>query len=100
MSPFCEALERICIGPDYLAQKLKEELEATEIKAVVPKGMEEFVYSDPLIAWDVRQKARMDANRLFGDYPAEEHNHNLAGEIIVMKPERIRKPKNSGKANG
>jgi len=28
------------------------------------------------IAWDVRQKARMDAHRIRGDYPAEKYQHS------------------------
>jgi len=35
------------------------------------------------IAWEVRQKARMDAHRLRGDYPAEEHKHEGAIDITL-----------------
>lgn len=64
-----------------LARMLKRELKARETKAF--KGTEETVagrtitkkdvviYSKPLAAWDIRQKARMDAHKLRGDYPPE-----------------------------
>jgi len=59
------------ITDEYLRKKLKKELNATEVKTYNYKG--DILYSDPLVAWDIRQRARQDAHRLRGDYPAEEH---------------------------
>jgi hypothetical protein len=71
----------------FLAKKLKSELNARETKCFKAKVLklqkgqngeadkvvevEEVVYSKSLVAWDVRQKARIDAHKLRGDYPAE-----------------------------
>lgn len=85
---FREYLDKHKITGDYLAKKLKAELNAKETKTFKAKVIkterptvgypvvietEEVIYSKPMIAWDVRQKARMDANKLRGDYPAEKH---------------------------
>ena len=66
-------------GP-YLAKKAKDELDALEIKAQIPKGADHFIYSKPLIAWDVRQKARQDLHKVRGDYKPEKVDHS---DIIV-----------------
>ena len=66
-------------GP-YLAQKAKDELEAHETKAQIPKGHIEFVYSKDLVAWDTRQKARQDVHKLRGDYPSEKVEHTITLE--------------------
>lgn len=70
----------------YLAKKLKKELNAHKVEVFKAKATtierpavgrpittetEEVIYSKPLVAWDVRQKARQDAHKLRGDYPAE-----------------------------
>lgn len=66
-----------------LAKKLRAELNAREIKPfkatqreVDQHGKtvalrEEVIYSKPLAAWEVRQRARIDAHKLRGDYAAE-----------------------------
>jgi hypothetical protein len=75
------------ITPSFLAKKLKAELEATEIKAFNHGG--KLVYSDPLVAWEVRQRARIDAQKLLGLYPAEEHR--ITGDMIPSRsPEEIK----------
>jgi len=61
------------ITDDYLAKKLKAELNAKATKVFLPKNSRKPVYSDPLVNWDTRQKARMDAHKLKGHYPAEKH---------------------------
>lgn len=50
----------------------------------------ERVYSDgdSLIQWDeaaldIRQKARIDAHKLRGDYPAEKQEHKHSGVVII-----------------
>ena len=81
-SPLVSALEGEGIAEKYIAKKLKEELEATEVKVFKPRG-EDISYSEPLPAWEVRQRARMDAQRLRGDYPIEEHR--ITGEMVVER---------------
>ena len=65
------AAEREGITCEYLAKKLKRELNAKETKVFNPKGnskAEGLIYSKPLVLWDIRQKARMDAQKLIGLY--------------------------------
>ncbi|MFH2076065.1 MAG: hypothetical protein ABIJ57_12090 [Pseudomonadota bacterium] len=90
VAPFTDAMEKIGINESYLAKKLKEELEATEVK--VFNGQEGVVYSKPLISWSVRQKGRMDANRVRGDYPAEELKHT--GDLKINLVNYGSKPDN------
>jgi hypothetical protein len=58
---------------NYLAKKLKAELNAKLPKVFLPKNSRKQVYTAPLILWEIRQKARMDAHKLKGHYPAEKH---------------------------
>jgi len=78
VDPIHKALDSQGITPMYLAKRLKRELNAKEVK--VFKSMvyggdgecgDEIIYSKPLVAWAIRQKARQDAHKLRGDYPAE-----------------------------
>jgi hypothetical protein len=85
--PFLEAEG---ITPAYLAKKLKEELESTEIKVFNDKE-NGIVYSKPLIAWDVRQRARVDSHKLRGDYPAEKLDLTTDKPILI-----ISQPSNGG----
>lgn len=112
-----KALEKQGLTFDYLAKKLKRELNAKKTitqkvkgspgnempdgyRRIVTTGLIEYVkgedgpekeYSDgdSLIqwdetAWDVRQRARIDAHKLRGDYPADkrEHTHSITGSLI------------------
>ena len=88
-NPMGPAFEGEGITPEYLARKLKSELNARETKAQIPKGATEFAYSKSMTAWDVRQKARQDAHKFMGDYPAEkvEHSGKLTLEEAVKKLE-------------
>jgi hypothetical protein len=69
--------ELIDVGIDgsYLAEKLKEEFEAEETKFFAEKG--KVIDEKDVIAWGIRQKARMDTHKLRGDYPAEEQKHTF-----------------------
>lgn len=85
LQPIHQALDDEGITHEYLAKKLKAELEATEIRTFKGDGKgKDVVYSEPMIAWPVRQKARMDAHRLRGDYPAEELklDSNVSIEVV------------------
>ena len=84
--PLIEDLEKGGITRDRLVKKLQEELEATEVKAFNHGG--KVIYSKPLEAWEVRQRARIDAQKLLGLYPAEEHR--ITGEMISSRtPEEL-----------
>jgi len=79
-------LEERGIGWDYLAEKLRAELEACKTEQFLGKVVSykkekgkkkrvvtnRVIYSDILIDWKTRQNARMDAHKLRGDYPPEE----------------------------
>ena len=77
-SPMIEALEGEGITIHSLAKHLRKELKAKNIKPfLAAKGV--IVYSDPLDALEVQQKARMDAQKLFDCYPDE--RHRIIGEV-------------------
>lgn len=76
LGPILDAIQGEGIDAKYLAKKLKEELEATEVK-VFNDREGGIIYSDPLIAWKVRQSARQDAHKLLDHYPSEKHDHTV-----------------------
>jgi len=78
-SPMIEALDGEGITVKSLAKLLKKELKATQIKPFLgPKGR--IVYTDPLAALEIQQKARQDAHKLRGDYI---ERHEVSGLITV-----------------
>lgn len=79
---YASMMDRKGLTDDYLAKKLKAELNAKLTKVFLPKNSRKLVYSDPLINWDTRQKARMDAHKLKGHYPAEKHQVGFDQEQI------------------
>lgn len=79
-TPLIEAFGVRGITPSFLAEKLKAELEATEVKAFNHGG--KVIYSKPLEAWEVRQRARIDAQKLFGLYPAEKVDLQHSAVIV------------------
>jgi hypothetical protein len=60
------------IDLNLLAEKLKEELDATHVRCFKPKN-EDIAYSRELVDWPTRQKARQDAHQLLNHYPAKRH---------------------------
>ena len=68
-SPIVQALSDQGITPTYLAKLLKDELKAKQIKVFQDKG--KVIYSDPIEALDIQQRARMDAHKLLDHYPKE-----------------------------
>jgi len=88
---FIDDLDNEGLTSEYLAKKLKKELNAKETKAQIPKGEKEFSYSKRMIAWDIRQKARQDAHKLRGDYPAEkvEHSGSIVYESNIPEPDPL-----------
>ena len=119
LRPFSEAMEGQGITPLYLAKKLKRELNAKTSKTLkvkgaaskLPKGYKNVVttgiivdmgegerdYSDgeSVITWDeidwvIQQRARIDAHKLRGDYPAEKKeisfNEDTLNAILTALP--------------
>ena len=64
------------------------------------EGTDEVVIGIDMVAWDVRQKARIDAHKLRGDYPAEKGVLEHKGTINVLVAPPIDKPADSGMSNG
>jgi hypothetical protein len=79
---YAARMDKNGITDDYLAKKLKAELNAKDTEIFLPKNSRKPVYSKPMIAWDVRQKARIDAHKLKGHYPAERHQVGFDMEQI------------------
>ena len=77
-----EVLENHGLTFDYLAKKLKRELNAKETKFFQKDGS--VIEQHDVVAWDIRQRARIDAHKLRGDYPADkrEHTHSITGSLI------------------
>lgn len=86
-SPIVKCMDGEGITLGWLIKKLKEEMEADETKVFNDKG--NILYSKGMTAWEIRQKARIDAHKLRGDYPAEEHK--ISGEMITKRsPEELK----------
>jgi len=69
--PLLNDLEQAGLTRSRLIELLKEELLATERKVFNNNG--NLIYSDPAPAWEIRQKARLDIQKLCGFYPTEKH---------------------------
>ena len=104
-TPLIKALGVGGITLSFLAKKLKTELEATEVKGFNDGG--KIVYSKPLEAWDVRQRARIDAQKLLGLYPVEKYEvradvasqtsdeeRDFLRQVAVEVAQRIRRERN------
>jgi hypothetical protein len=75
LTPLSDILSGIGITDLYLAKKLKEELNAKELR---------FISTDTgrkVAAWAIRQRARQDAHKLRGDYPAEKTETDVKGDV-------------------
>lgn len=70
-APLLEDLEAGGLTRTKLIEKLGEELEATEIKPFNYNGT--IIYSKPLPNWEIRQKARIDIQKLCAFYPPEKY---------------------------
>lgn len=90
------AMDRLGLTSEYLGKKLKQELNAKKILFFQKDG--EVVSERIVKDMGVRQKARMDAHKLRGDYPAEKHEHSGPGggpiehmhELYKALDERVR----------
>jgi len=83
LHPFTEAMAEARITPKVLAKKLNKELNAKETKFFAYQG--EVVEKRNVIAWGIRQAARIDAQKLLGAYPAETHNLKISGSINLFE---------------
>jgi hypothetical protein len=66
----------------HLAKKLRAELNAGVVK-VFEDNESGAVFGKELVVWNIRQKARMDAQKLLGLYPAEKYGYDVSGSIVV-----------------
>ena len=99
------------VTPSYAIEKLKEGLEAFETKPFkgtikefeggdLTRIIDKVIYSKPLIAHAIRQKAREDLFRYLGMEPAEK-TEPLTGDITlrVVYGNKSPKKKNNGTHN-
>ena len=93
LHPFYEAMAEAKITPRLLARRLKKELDAKETKYFQYQG--EIISQRNVIAWGIRQAARIDAQKLLGAYPSEKiefpDKHGRPQQIdggIFSDPER------------
>jgi hypothetical protein len=100
----------------YLAKKIKRELNAKKTVYVKVRGAideqqakkervvkiaetdEETVLAATAIDWGTRQRARQDAQKLLGHYPAEKHE--LKGEGSALLVMNLGGPADGGAAGG
>ena len=84
-NPMGPAFEGAGITPEYLAKKIKSELNATTSteKAYTYKDGKTLKVKSKTKHWDIRQKARQDAHKLMGDYPAEKHEVQVTERKLV-----------------
>jgi hypothetical protein len=79
------AAAKFGITINRLFKELDAELEATEQKVFNDKESG-IVYSQPMIAWKIRQEARRDAEAHLGIKPADkseiEHKGNVTFEVV------------------
>jgi|GEM_PF-3647616 len=77
-------------------KRISEALDACETKTSYDKDRGKWQYSKPLIDHGKRLDAAALAAAILDLKPVETKNVNLGGSVIVLKPDSIKKPKNSG----
>lgn len=99
LHPFTEALDNEGLTLPLLAKKLKKELNAKETRAFNYQG--EVSYSKPMVAWDIRQKARRDALAYRGVIVTQkvEHSGTVGLDLEGKLREAIEKAHGSGPAD-
>ena len=83
------------ITPEFLAAKLKERMDAQEVK--VFNGKDGIVYSEPIAAWDVQADAQDTIHKLRGDYA--EQKVSIGGTLfhrLLANVPRPQLPKGNG----
>jgi len=82
MAALTRKMDDAGLTEEYLIGKLKRELSAKETKFFQHQG--EVITRENVVAWDVRQRARIDAHKLRGDYPAEKREHTFPFGVPVL----------------
>ena len=77
-----QAMDKAGITLGRLMRQLSDELQAKDTKFFADKGT--IKDTAEVIAHDVRQRARIDAHKLRGDYPATGVNVQSTGEHTVV----------------
>ena len=77
-----QAMDKAGITLGRLMRQLSDELQAKDTKFFADKGI--IKDTAEVIAHDVRQRARIDAHKLRGDYPATGVNVQSTGEHTVV----------------
>ena len=77
-----QAMDKAGITLDRLMGQLSDELQAKDTKFFADKGI--IKDTAEVVAHDVRQRARIDAHKLRGDYPATGVNVQSTGEHTVV----------------
>ena len=77
-----EVMQEILEGLGKAAKKTKPRY------TMIREGSEECVIAIDCVAWDVQQRARMDAHKLRGDYPAEKHETKTSGTLEITIVDR------------
>ena len=77
-----QAMDKAGITLGRLMRQLSDELQAKDTKFFADKGI--IKDTAEVVAHDVRQRARIDAHKLRGDYPATGVNVQSTGEHTVV----------------
>lgn len=115
-TPMRDVLKAVGITKKRLADDLLKELEAVETKVIKVKGFQipgmdgvdaemkaklpdgyqavikttdETLVQRDLVDWDIRQRARMDAQKLLGAYPASKLEISAPSELVKEVLEEI-----------
>lgn len=95
--PLDEALLAEGITTEYLARKLKEELEAEKTEFAKEGGR--ITDERDVVDWSTRQRARIDAHKLKGHYPAEKVDVRGGLDVGGRWTVEVVDPKDTGEDN-
>jgi hypothetical protein len=82
-APMTKAMEAVGVDKNFLAVKVKEEMEASKTIVFMDQKTGEIKYSKDLVDWNTRREGRRDAHQLLGHFPPAEHKIGVAGAIAV-----------------
>lgn len=83
-----KALKRYKVTEGVVAKRLREALDAKEVKVFNPKGnldADGLIYSEPLIAHHIRTKAIEIAATLLEMKPSEKHEHEIKQHVVIIE---------------
>lgn len=103
LGPYITALNRVGVNEQRLARQLFEELQATEAQHMRLKGgitdedrllraggrilaesEDEVIIEWPSRNWPIQQRARQDAQKLMGLYPAERQEVDVSQKALIV----------------